>query len=350
MKRLLSLILLLSTAKVASTQDINISIKQIWHNDNYCAFTSLVEYQGRYYCSFREASAHLFDDQGNASQGAARIIVSNDGEHWESVTILRKQGIDLRDPKLSIMPDGRLMVVMGGSVYDSTILKNMYPQVSFSNDGIHFSEPQTLVIDPNVCEDFEWVWRVTWHNGIGYGVSYGKLHNYVLLRTTDGIHYSLVAHLDIPHNPGETTLRFTKEGDMLLMARREGGKGNQHGIWGRSSFPYTDWDFKEMNIPLGGPDFFLLDDTVVVLGTRSLYATEKTMMLRGNLNGQFEEVCILPSGGDDNSYTGMITVGDQLWITYYSRHEGPNAAIYLARIPISLFRGALSSKYYNKFW
>lgn len=349
MKRLTLLILMLPLITTGA-QDITISTRQIWSNDQYCAFTSLEKFRGHYYCSFREASAHLFDDEGRAAEGKARIICSDDGDTWRSVALLEKEGLDLRDPKLSVMPDGRLMVVMGGSVYDGKRLSHMYPQVSFSTDGVHFSDPQPIVIDPRVCEDYEWVWRVSWHDGVGYGISYGKLHNYVLLRTTDGIHYDLVTHLDVMHNPGESTLRFLDDGRMLLVARREGGKGNQRGILGLSHAPYTEWEWHNMNVPLGGPDVLLLSDSSFVLGTRSLYASEKTMLLKGYLDGQCEEVCILPSGGDDNSYTGMIVVGDELWVTYYSRHEGKNASIYLSRAPLSLFLTPRGSLYFNKYW
>ena len=350
MKRFLSLTFLLSYLFACLAQDVNISVRKIWSNDQYCAFTSLIQYKGRYYCSFREASAHLFDADGKAAEGKSRILVSTDGLNWQSAALLEKEGLDLRDPKLSVMPDGRLMLVMGGSVYDGKKLEHMYPQVSFSSDGVHFSAPQPLQIDPRVCEDYEWVWRVTWHDGVGYGISYGKLHNYVLLRTTDGIHYDLVSHLDVMQNPGETTLRFRDDGTMVLIARREGGKGNQRGILGLSQPPYTDWEWKNMNLPLGGPDFIMLDDTTYILGTRSLYASEKTMLLKGYTDGQCEEVCILPSGGDDNSYPGMLVVGDELWVTYYSRHEGDNAAIYMAKVPMSLFRGKRTSAYFNKYW
>lgn len=338
-----------SPSPAEATTSYTITTTRIWEGP-YCAFTSLVEFKGRYYCAFREASSHLFDADGRAAEGVSRIIVSDDGVHWRSAALLVKAGLDLRDPKLSVMPDGRLMVVMGGSVYEGRKLAHMYPQVSFSTDGVHFTDPTPLVVDPKVCEDYEWVWRVTWHDGVGYGVSYGKLHNYVLLRTTDGIHYDLVSHLDVMHNPGESTLRFLSDGRMLLVARREGGRGNQRGILGISEAPYTQWEWHDMNVPLGGPDVLLLNDSSFILGTRSLYASEKTMLLKGYLDGQCEEISLLPSGGDDNSYPGMLVVGDELWVTYYSRHESDNAAIYLSRVPMYLFSAPRSSAYFNKYW
>ena len=33
-----------------------------------------------------------------------------------------------------------------------------------------------------------------------------------------------------------------------------------------------------------------------------------------------------------------LTSGDELWVSYYSGHEGGNPSIYLAKIPMSVFR------------
>ncbi|MCQ2346686.1 MAG: glycoside hydrolase [Paludibacteraceae bacterium] len=318
-----------------------IQVQRIWEGD-YCAFTSLVKYNDKYYCAFREAPQHHVTEDGKG--GIARIIVSGDGKQWESLAAFEMDGVDLRDPKLSQMPDGRLMILMDGSVYDNRKLVNMYPQVSFSEDGITFSDLQPAILDSAICHDYEWIWRVTWHEGVGYGVIYGS--QYTLVKTTDGIHYQLVTALNIDNAPGETTLRFLSDGTMLLMARCEGQ--NKHGVWGKSLPPYTDWEYTEMNIPLGGPDFLVVDDSLTILGTRSLYASEKTMMLKGTLDGNFEEICILPSGGDDNSYPGMLIEGNELWVTYYSRHELDKAAIYLAKLPLSDFLSPRTNTYFFK--
>ena len=321
-----------------------ISVQRIWA-EGYCAFTSLVRYNGRYYCSFREASAHLFDADGKA-EGKARLLVSDNGTDWRSLALFAKEGMDLRDPKLSVMPDGRLMMLMGGSVYEERKLKNMFPQVTFSSDGEHFTDLQPVVIDSALCRDMEWIWRVTWFGGTGYGVSYGSA--FALVKTTDGVHYELVTPLDVTERPNETSVQFLSDSTMLLMVRREGG--DKRGWWGTARPPYTQWQWQEMDIPLGGPDFMILGDTLCIAGSRSLYATEKTMMFKGGLDGHLEEVCMLPSGGDDNSYTGMLVNGDELWVSYYSRHESPMAAIYLARMPLKWFTSPLTSKYHYKYW
>jgi len=105
-----------------------IKVVRIWDRD-YSAFPSIVRYGDALYVSFREGVSHIFDENGIAA-GKTRILRSTDGEHWESVALLEKEGYDLRDPKLSVTADGRLMVIQGGSVYIDKKLERRIPQVS----------------------------------------------------------------------------------------------------------------------------------------------------------------------------------------------------------------------------
>ena len=142
---------------------------------------------------------------------------------------------------------------------------------------------------------------------------------------------------------------------MYMMVRQEGDDGL--GLWGKSKAPYTEWEWKKMNFRLGGPDFIILEDGTVVAGSRYSFpgGANKTMVLKGNLDGVFEETFLVPSGGD-TSYPGFLTVGDECWMVYYSCHEhmGPDhgtnykassddkrrACIYLEKMPSGLFRFA----------
>src|SRR5687767_7343555 len=80
-----------------------ISVKRIWDQGKHNAFTDLIRFQDNWYCTFREADAHVGGD------GKIRVLTSRDGETWESAALLAEEGIDLRDPKLSITIDNYLM-------------------------------------------------------------------------------------------------------------------------------------------------------------------------------------------------------------------------------------------------
>lgn len=329
-------------AAAACSRPAQVEIDKIW-DLNYSSFPSITEFEGKYFVSFREGEGHVFDKNGKAA-GRARVLCSSDGKKWESVALLEKEGYDLRDPKISVTPDGRLMLIMGGSVYVDKQLVARIPQVSFSTDGRAFSDPEPVVFDENITDEAEWIWRVTWHEGIGYGVTYGD--HFALLKTTDGLHYDFVTELEVPSEffPNETTVRFAPDGRMLLLVRCEKNGGLAR--WGVSEAPYTDWEWKTLNSHIGGPDFIVMDDGTVFAGGRYHFPNNhpRTLLYKGKVDGAFEEQYILPSSGD-NSYPGFLKVGDELWVVYYSSHESPRdarrASIYLARLP--LYEGPLAA-------
>ena len=110
MKRLIFCIFILLSFYSASAQQISYSVEKIWGDGfTHCAFTSLIKFNGRYYCAFREGASHIFDNEGKA-EGKIRIISSRNGKSWKSVALVGKEGCDFRDPKLSVMPDGRILV------------------------------------------------------------------------------------------------------------------------------------------------------------------------------------------------------------------------------------------------
>src|SRR5262245_3810316 len=157
---LLFLVVFLGPQAQAAPPEL-VSVVKIWDRGAHNAFTDLIRWRGKWYCTFREADAHVGGD------GVLRVLESADGEAWDPVGLVVEQGIDLRDPKLSITPDDRLMIVAGGSVYGGTkTLKSRQPRVAFSKDGREWTAPQPVLTEG------EWLWRVTWHDGRAYGVSY----------------------------------------------------------------------------------------------------------------------------------------------------------------------------------
>ena len=81
-----------------------LSLTQIWSEGPHNGFTDLIRFRERWYCSFREGSARTSQD------GSIRVLSSPDGKTWSSSTVLGYPGADLRDPKLSLTPDRRLML------------------------------------------------------------------------------------------------------------------------------------------------------------------------------------------------------------------------------------------------
>nr|MCR4921809.1 hypothetical protein [Bacteroidaceae bacterium] len=337
--RVLLMLAFLSAATMFGQTRTTVSVDKIWDEGTHAAFTSLVKFNGKYYCAFREGYSHIFDAEGRA-EGKVRILESRNERKWRSVAYFGQEGIDLRDPKLSIMPDGRLMVTIGGSVYRQKKHVNSVPMVCFSRDGRNYSAPQPIEIDPQAKTTHDWVWRVTWHEGVGYGVSYSssRRDTLALLSTRDGIRYDLVTKIGINGFPNETTLRFTSDGRMLMMVRRDAADGQ--GYWAVSRPPYTEWQWQPMGFRIGGQDFLVSDSEDILLATRTYFNPGhcKTALFKGTTQGDWQEIYVLPSDGD-TSYPGLLIEGDKLWVSYYaSTKQTGKAAIYLAKLPLALFR------------
>jgi hypothetical protein len=331
-----------AVASCAGVQPEILEVRKIWDTGKHNAFTDLIRWHGILWCTFREADAHVGGD------GKLRVLVSADGEKWESAALLEEKGIDLRDPKLSVTPDDRLMIVAGGSVYEGKSLKGRQPRVAFSKDGHEWTATQ------RVLTEGEWLWRVTWFGGKAYGVSYdaaerdsaaakqaaetGKVEpgpadwKLKLVVSSDGVKYDLISHLDVPGHPNETTLRFAPEGEMIALVRREGG--NTFGWIGRSKPPYKDWKWTETKNRLGGPNFARLPDSSWWAAGRSYPGGAKTVLAKMTPTGGYEPVLTFPSGGD-TSYPGLVWENGVLWMSYYSSHEG-KTQIYLAKIRVPL--------------
>jgi hypothetical protein len=315
----------------------------IWSEAPHSAFTDLVHHDGRFFCAFREGSGHVPGESG--TDGVIRLIVSPDGEAWSTAACIVEEGVDLRDPKLSVTPDGRLMVLMAGSVYDEGRFVERVPRACFSKPGgKDFTAALPLTIDPRVATDRDWLWRVTWHEGVAFGVVYqaAEVWGLHLLRSSDGMSYELVHTLDLDDRPNEATVRFLEDGRMVMVVRREGGE--RLGVVGVSSEPYQEWSWRSIGRRLGGPDLAVLADGSLILGTRD-YGPEKTystILGRLGLDGSFERLFDLPSGGD-TSYPGLLVHEDELWVSYYSSHE-ERSSIYLARVPLEELEKRIARK------
>lgn len=329
LKNYILLITILFSFSVTAEEIQLLSVQCIWDGANHCAFTDLIEFNDALYCCFREA-----DDHAGGTDGTIRILRSDNGFSWSSVSLLSKEGIDLRDPKLSTMPDGRLLLTLGGSTYQNGEYVGSSAYAAFSEDGIVWTE----VIDLNMPGD--WIWRVTWHQGIGYGVSYSpkymdpndpdKAWGLMLFQTKDGLHYFPMTQIKVPGSPNEVTLRFLPDDTMVAMVRR-----HAKGMIGTSKPPYLEWKWKTTDTYFGGQNFLILEDGSMWGSSRFYKIVDGEVVETHTAVGpmtmeSFKPALILPSGGD-TSYPGMVYRDDILYVSYYSSHEG-KTSIYLAQI------------------
>ena len=308
-----------TTARSATTDAEIVAVRKIWDAAPHNAFTDLVRFKNQWFCVFREGKAHVSPD------GALRVIRSADGVHWESAALLTSTRGDLRDAKITITPDYRLM--LSGAVALAQRAEHTHQSLAwFSKDGTHWTEPVNIG-DPDL-----WLWRTTWYKKTAYSVGYDTTaEKFIRLYSSkDGKKFNaLVPRLFDEGNPNETSLLFLKDGTCLCLLRRDGKEAS--GQLGIARPPYTEWEWKDLEVRIGGPHMLALPDGRIVAAVRLYQGAVRTaLMWLDPEEGELTEILRLPSGGDC-SYPGLVWHNDLLWVSYYSSHEG-KTSIFLATV------------------
>jgi hypothetical protein len=311
--------------------------RRIWNEAPHNAFTDLIRFRGKWFCTFREGSAHVSHD------GGIRVIWTDNGLWWESAAQLKMKDLDLRDPKLSVTPDGGELLVLAGAARregkgPATMTQSI---IARSKDGWKW-EGVNVVGAPNY-----WLWRMTWHRDTAYGVAYAVGpdvaaagdHHSMLFSSKDATEFEVMVPDFLASKsprPTEATLRFDAKGNMLCIHRRDGGK-NPSALVGFSEPPYSDWEWRDTGVYFGGPDFIQIPSGKwIAVGRLKDFGPDKqtrTVVCELDLQDiKLNPLVELPSSGD-SSYPGLVWHDGLLWISYYSSHEG-KSAIYLAKVRI----------------
>lgn len=303
-----------------------VGMKRIWDQAPHNAFTDLIRFKDRWYCVFREAPAHL------SSEGNIRALSSADGERWTSVGLISQDGVGLVDPKLTITPQGQLMLSGGSIKVMESGAESYRSVVRFSENGSDWSEGQ-FVGDTN-----SWLWSPAWKGGTVYSVGYETTPRgsnaglAYLYHSQDGIKWNTSERIAFP-NGNEASLVFGADSTAHVLLRRDGVNSTLNAQLGTAKAPYTNWTWKDLGIRIGGPEMIQLPDGRLLATTR-LYdgGVRTSLSWIDPVAGTLTEALRLPSGGD-TSYAGMALHDGKLWASYYSSHEG-KSSIYLAQVKI----------------
>ncbi|MFN3192960.1 MAG: sialate O-acetylesterase [Aureliella sp.] len=311
-------------------------VKRIWSESQHQAFTDLVRFRDSWYCVFREGSAHVSPD------GQIRVLRSADGLTWKTAKVFQDAESDLRDAKISVTPEGKLLVIGAGARNDHSagnpggIRHQSYAWIS--DDGSSWASKKG-VGDPNY-----WLWRVDWHQGQGLGIGYRTNRpddrDTRLYSTKNGLEFELLKReLFSDGYPNESSIAYTEQDVAYCLLRRDphGGKSGT-GQLGTAVAPFTEWEWKDLGVRIGGPKMILLPDGRLLAIVR-LYDghTRTSLCWLDPQQATLTEFFRLPSGGD-TSYAGAVWHEDQLHVSYYSQHESLGqtfkTAIYFAKLSI----------------
>jgi hypothetical protein len=296
-----------------------VEVRKVWDRAPHNAFTDLAYFKGAWFCVFREGKAHVSPD------GAVRVLTSADGKKWAPAARLTSKAADLRDPKITVTPDGKLMLTAAAALHDRKAHSHQ-TLAWFSADGKRWGEPLEIG-DPDY-----WLWRVAWHGKRAYGIGYecGKRQDVRLYASADGRKFTpLVRSLFAKGYPNESALVFEPSGTCLCLLRRDGRPNSA--LLGSAKAPYKDWAWKDLGVRIGGPNMVRLPDGRLLAVVRLVDGKVRTGVCRVDEKaGKLTELLTLPSGGD-TSYAGLAWHGGLLWVSYYSSHER-RTSIYLAKV------------------
>jgi len=320
---------------------VTYTLQDIWSDSTggfeFNAFSDLTNYNGNWYVVFRTAGGHGIPPAGQQG-GEIRVIESANGQDWSSVALLGTSDGDLRDPKITVTPSNQLMIITG-SVSQSGI-NPVQSAAFFSSNGTTWSSPQ-----PTGDYDW-WTWRTVWHNGVGYGISYGPNNtdpNWKsdlttrLLTTTDGVNYSpLVLQLtNTGQQADEAGLSFLPDGTAVALVRRDGATTSSIGT---ATGNYTNWTFRDANLQLESPDLLTLPDGRIVAAGRAYNGAEMNTELcwLDPATATLTPFLIFPDDPvlfGESGYPGLAWQNDKLCVSYYMGYAG-GADIYLAQVSI----------------
>lgn len=348
-------------------------VRKIWDyrssgtSHYYNAFTSLARFKGAWYVSFREGNSHA--TQTRFLNGRARVIRSENGNEWKSVALIEEDG-DVRDPQLSVTPDGQLMINTALRLHSETDGYYFRSVTYLSEDGENWSGPYEC---PETGFD-TWRWSVTWHNGIGYSVGYaGKDATGTLYTTTDGKTWKVHVKDFFYDGIGtEASLAFGSDDTAYCLVRRAPRVWDYRSL-GIAKPPYKDWTWKK-DVEMAGHKIISLSDGRLLAGGRLMgfgnprtslvwidpyrpspvtHISEVIAMTEDRklrpataLSVGAREFLTFPSSRD-NAYPGIVEHDEYIWFTYYS-NEGKDKAkelgfegdpklssIYLAKIKLA---------------
>jgi pimeloyl-ACP methyl ester carboxylesterase len=301
------------------------SVSMIWNRGEHQAFTDLIRYRDQWVCAFREAPKH----DGGIQGSKIIVLTSTDRETWTFNHEFDDPRGDVRDAKLSINPQGELVLLTAIQLFGATSADDSKHQsiAVFTNDLKHWGDPL------DVLDDGYWLWGLSWNKADGYGYSIGYRADYTahLYRTRDGRRFERISEsMDaVTNKPNESAIVF--DGDYAFCLLRAFGPA----YIGTAQKPFKDWSWNRIDQPIGGPEMIQLPDGTL-LGAGRLYLPDKiraTSLFKVDPHrGTIRELLRLPSGGD-TSYPGLVYHNGILYLSYYSSHEG-KTSIYFATVSI----------------
>lgn len=318
------------------------NVRQVYHNGEHNAFTDMIEWNGRYWLTFRSCpDGHMVHPTSSI-----RILTSTDTKTWEEVHQFSVPLRDTRDPHFLAFK-GKLFVYTGTWYSGETTLPrdeyDMNKHLGYAvwtEDGETWAAPQ-----PMEGTYGHYIWRAAVQGDTaylcarrnrGHAQVYGErdLIESAMLKSDDGINWRFHSFFQ-ETNGDETAFVFGDDGAVTALCRRGSGPA----LLATAPSPYTDWTRTELTEYVGGPLLMPWGSRLLAGGRRNTPEGPKTT-LYWLADRTLHAAAELPSGGD-NSYPGLLVLdGSRAVVSWYSSHEkdgegNTKTAIYLADLTIT---------------
>ena len=301
-------------------------ITTIWSSKKYSAFTSLQYVNGFFYCAFREATKHRVDINDLTTLGKIIVIRSSNMKDWSLYTSIKKDSCDMRDPNLSLTPDGRIMLLYFSRSYAVSGTKDkLCSYVVFGNDKGLVTSPEPIKIN-GYNHEYRWLWKIRWHKNKAYGFMYGS--DFLFLTSSDGINYDILySGKQFGERVTEAVVIFKKD-TAIAVARGLNNKG----LYGIAYAPFISWDWKKMNIGVAGPYLLQLPNEQILLGTRNYQEQLGQTSLYELLDNNARLIETIDEARD-SSYPSFLIMNNNVYMSYYAGNKNCTS-IKAIRIPI----------------
>jgi len=309
------------------TQVSILTQEKVFDNTLHCAFTDLINYNGKYFLAFRKGSDH-----GGSRDGTVVVLKSDDLKSWNKINEYRYLSHDLRDPKFFVGNSGHLLFSCVGFLYAKSdyLLDRKFLVFDLNNEGDEPLIKQTVGF---------WPWRIEGNNDFYFTIGYSTSKN-ILNLYEFSLKPSFKTLCNFNHlgtSLTESVIKFYDNHAYIVLRSKE----NLYiGIiedlvdlckvkW--KSFPIEDF---------GGPNFVKYKNTLLIAGRENIgkgnsAAYNRTVLLKYDIvSNELIRVAVMDSQGD-TGYPGMLLNRDTLIMSYYSATGEDKAAIYLSKIKIN---------------
>ncbi len=279
-----------------------ISDECIYDNGNHAAFTTLEDWKGRMLVAFREAGSHYAT---TTDKGIIRVL-RNNKHGWNSIHTFSMDGVDLRDPDLLKFNNSLFLYTHG---YFSEYLKTGWTELKPINHDATFN--------PSI-----WKKRVYKDRIYGVGNAWEKWP--LLMQSDDGINWQVVTEYKIGGNASEADMVFVAD-TMYICIRIDSPVGS-NSMWGKSVYPYTECQWKMMDISVSSPEMLYVSDNFFLLAGREYDLHRKqgkdkinVTLFAVNSDGKVKKKFLVEQQGGDQGYPSIIKgKGGMFYMSYYA--------------------------------